>query len=427
MDQRINFFFRALGSTIGVTAGAEMAGVHVLLGARARRPGSYHIGASGLFLNEVLVRTLGETVERYAQMTAVAFGLIRVLMCSFRDMQERHAGATELLSERDLELFDPASYRRERFPYKRFEPDAALGWVEMESLLTRRRAFVPAQFVLVGYRPQQSVGEASICSSVTTGTAAHRTPERALANALLELVQIDAAVGHWYTRSPCFGIQPDDRTVTVHRIIAMQRGDRLPCPMPEFIYLPNPDLPGLTVACLLRGPSGSLPEVAVGLGCDLALGPAMYKAWLEALGVWGLGSVNMIECRTASHVGTSLGDDPIFDLDSNVERYARGGAKAVFNDRFSPKSTTAASDLPSDFTGSPSERVQYLLDGFRKSGKRLYRLDLTTPDVADLGFFVERVWSPDTLSLPLPSAPQHLHRRFTAYGGLAHESPHPYP
>jgi hypothetical protein len=35
----------------------------------------------------------------------------------------------------------------------------------------------------------------------------------------------------------------------------------------------------------------------------------------------------------------------------------------------------------------------------------LYRQDLTSSDVAELGFVVERVWSPDTLSLPLPSAP----------------------
>jgi len=38
------------------------------------------------------------------------------------------------------------------------------------------------------------------------------------------------------------------------------------------------------------------------------------------------------------------------------------------------------------------------------TGKRLAVLDLTTPDVADLGFTALRVWSPDTLSLPLPSA-----------------------
>ena len=320
LDQRINFIFRALDSTVGVTVGAELAGVHVLLGGRPRRPGSYHIGASGVFLNEVLVRTLGETVERYAQMTAWSFGLAKITTCSFTKMQELHADTSDLLTERDLKLFDSASYEKTAFPYKPFDPCAPLGWVEMRSAATRRRAFVPAQLVLVGYRPQQSLGEVSICSSVTTGTAAHRTRERALANALLELVQIDAAVGHWYSTWACIGIKFDHRTKTLERIIAMQRGDRLPCPKPEFIYIPSPDLPGFPVACILRGPSGSAPEVAVGLGCDLILSSAMYKAWLEALGVWGLGSVNMIERRTNAYAPSDDAKGGGADLRSRLQR-----------------------------------------------------------------------------------------------------------
>jgi hypothetical protein len=67
------------------------------------------------------------------------------------------------------------------------------------------------------------------------------------------------------------------------------------------------------------------------------------------------------------------------------------------------------------------------VEGFRDAGLRLVTLDLTTPDLADLGFVVVRVWSPDTLSLALPSAPPTAHRRFGAYGGATHRDPHPYP
>jgi len=71
--------------------------------------------------------------------------------------------------------------------------------------------------------------------------------------------------------------------------------------------------------------------------------------------------------------------------------------------------------------------VCHLIAAFKETGKELAFLDLTTPDIADLGFRVARVWSPDTLSLSLPSAAPVLHPRFRAYGGVIRESPHPYP
>jgi ribosomal protein S12 methylthiotransferase accessory factor len=54
-------------------------------------------------------------------------------------------------------------------------------------------------------------------------------------------------------------------------------------------------------------------------------------------------------------------------------------------------------------------------------------IDLTTPDIRDLGLRVLRVWSPDLLTLCLPSAPPLAHPRFGDYGGVGEEKPHPYP
>jgi hypothetical protein len=68
-----------------------------------------------------------------------------------------------------------------------------------------------------------------------------------------------------------------------------------------------------------------------------------------------------------------------------------------------------------------------LIDAFWKTGNELIGLDLTTGDVRDLGFRVVRLWSPDLLSLPLPSAPPLLHPRFNSYGGATDGAPHPYP
>jgi hypothetical protein len=80
-----------------------------------------------------------------------------------------------------------------------------------------------------------------------------------------------------------------------------------------------------------------------------------------------------------------------------------------------------------DINGSESEQLSVLISSFKNSDKELLFCDLTCVEAADLGFVVPRVWSPDTLSLCLPSAPLTQHPRYQSYGGLAHELPHPYP
>jgi thiazole/oxazole-forming peptide maturase SagD family component len=428
LNQRFNFVSGALDSSHTITIGAELAGVHVLLDRRPRRPGSYHIGASGLFLEEVLVRTLGETAERYAQMTAAYFGGFDLSFQSYEEMRERFKDTEDLIEEVSLIFFDPSAYDKPGFPYVPFDPSVPMGWVFMESLVSGRRIPVPAQLVLVGYRAQQHRGERPIISSVTTGTAAHRSHDLALTNGLLELIQIDAAVGHWYSEWPCIEVRLDERTRILRNMVERHYGRRVSATHAKFVYIANPDLPAFPIACILRGPAGSLPRVAVGLGCSLSLVEAMHKAWLEALGVWDLASINMIESRRRQSRNTTDEHGPlIYDLDSNVGHYADGYGAEVFEGRFRAQSTVEASDLQEDFLGSSRERAQYLVDAFARSGKELYRLELTTSDIAELGLVVERVWSPDTLSLPLPSAPPTRHRRFAAFGGVTHGAPHPYP
>lgn len=418
----------ALNSPHTITVGAELAGVHVLFGGRARRPGSYHIGAGGLFIEEVIVRTLAETAERYAQMTAAHFGAFDIKFQTYVEMQGSVASDSDLIPEDSLDLFDSTAFNKPNFPFAPFCANSPLGWVTMESMVGARPMAIPAQMVLVGYRTQRQLGERATFSSVTTGTAAHRTHDLALINGLLELIQIDAAVGHWYSGWPCDEIRLDERTRTLQGIVERHNNGRLSAPSTTFMYISNPDLPGFPIACVLRGPKGTSPEVAVGLGCALGLEEAMYKSWLEALGVWDLATINMIESsRRSPREMDQEKPRQIFDLDSNVAYYAEGHGSNVFADRFSPRSVLGASALGTDFVGSADDRIRYLVDAFRDSEKRLYRLDLTTRDVEELGFAIERVWSPDTLSLPLPSAQPTRHSRFIAYGGASNEYPHPYP
>src|SRR5262249_26031513 len=117
----------------------------------------------------------------------------------------------------------------------------------------------------------------------------------------------------------------------------------------------------------------------------------------------------------------------IYDLDTNVAHYAVHADMPAIRERFGGCPRRAGLDLPADLGGGPAEDVRTLLEACAARGKRFVLLDLTTDDVRALGFRVVRLWSPDLLSLPLPSAPPLEHPRFADYGGAAHEAPHPYP
>jgi thiazole/oxazole-forming peptide maturase SagD family component len=421
LDQRINISLVSEHAPRLVAIGAELCGINVLLGLPAPSVGSYHIGGVGLSLREALMRTLGETVERYAQLTADVFGLHSIAFSSYNNLKQN---GYDVLSPEHLFFFDQRQFDRPGFPFSPFDRDAVFGWIEGRSINNGSSCWIPAQLILVGYRAQRDLGEPRILAGVTTGTAVHRSNDRALLNAILELVQIDSAVGHWYTSWPAHLILDDSRTKTLQNLMRKHSKDEEP---PKFFWIPNPDLPGLVVACIFRPEGGRLPRAAVGLGCSLSLSEAMYKAWLEAIGVRQLAAVNLLQANIDAVELKHSPGPKIYDLDTNVAWYAAGNGLDHLEDRFSSGTPIHASDAPADVVLDPRSAVDLLSESFRTTGKDLYRWNLTSSDVSQLGLIVERAWSPHTFSLPYPSAAPVLHSRFKAYGGATHDFPHPYP
>ncbi len=415
--QEIGFLRRSSRAPRVMSTGSELTGVHALLNRPHPGRGGYHVGAAGLNLNETLIKTLGESVERYAQLVAEIAGRFTSQFLPYNQLAIT-IGESSVLSDDRLRLFGQHQFKQTGFPFVGYA-NQPLNWMQLPSLLGRHSLWVPMQFILVGYQVKHKENEPWLSPAVTTGTAAHTDKVKALMNSILELVQIDSAMGHWYSARRSKRIEFDERTCSLEAIL--KRQGHFSHSQFSFYWLENPDLAGLSVACVYRN-QRSIPKVAIGLGADISLSKAMYKAYLEAIGVIGLS--RMVICQKKTNYAN---ESYFYDLDSNVGYYGLGYHASLIQEKFPLENSIRAMYLPPDINGSETEQLAVLVNSFKESNKELLFCDLTCIEASDLGFVVPRVWSPDTLSLCLPSAPWIKHPRYLNYGGVAHEFPHPYP
>jgi thiazole/oxazole-forming peptide maturase SagD family component len=420
LDSRVGFLLHGRTEPRFAVVGGQLSGVHRLLG--QEQAGSYHIGGVGLTRHEALVRTLGESAERYCQLLSVASGSVPVRVAT---VDELRAEGHDIVDPCALGFFSDGQYARPGFLFEPPRAAARYGWVRMRQVPGETVVHVPAQLALVGYAPHRRRGEPWLAPAMTTGTATHTTVAAARRGALLELLQVDTAMGHWFGPAAAPRILPGRRLDALQRLVAAWMGRSA---TPSVHHLASPDLPGHSVACLVRQPGGRRPVVAVGLGSETRLIEACYKALLEAVGVLQLAKTGMASAALdGARAGARDEETAFFDLDGNVVHYGDGGGADVLAVKFPEDRTIADDDVPPDMSGNAAEVAAELQRRTTEGGIRLFELDLTTADVADLGLVTVRLWSPDLLALALPSAPPVAHRRFSAHGGAVNPRPHPYP
>lgn len=422
MMQEVGMLGGAYNNPSLIVAGGVLTGVHVLQ--HKPDPGrvAYHIGGCGVFLEESMIKTLAEGVERYAQLLSEISQYFHVNFTNYQTLIDNHE---HIIAKEKLQLFTKEQLARPRFAFQPFSEDKPVSWVSFYSLIHDRKTWVPAQLAFFGYQVRMKDGEPWFGPGMSTGTAAHVSDILARKNAILELIQLDSTMGHWYSNYPAYEILFDERTQFLKNII-----DNIAVPSQihmRFFLLNNPDLKGFTVACLFYNDDHHLPKVVIGLGADTSLQRAMYKALLEGVGTLGLARLEIFKRQFSEDNKEIIDPNHIYDLDSNCEYYGSGHNFDLINQLFLQSEKIQASQLPADIIGSEEEQFEILKNAFAESGKDLLEVDMNIDEVKTLGFKVIRLWSPDTLSLCLPSFVPKAHPRFQCYGGVQHEAPHPYP
>lgn len=405
---------------------ATMPSYHRLIMRDPNLQVQYHLSGYGLGNEEALVKLMGESVERYAAMVA-----IRLVDDEFRYASRRELSAEgpclplEYLGILDAEQQARLAGRLHRYCDRPPTEDDVIGWVRCPSLVhPGEQVWVPAQLFFLGFTTDPGQADLLFTPSFSTGTAAHVSLEKALRNALIEAVQIDAFILNWYTDHPAPAVVLDDPDL--QRVLARMHLGEDSAYQLRANYLTRPELPLPTFGVFLERKREGLPQLSFGVQGDADPAYAMLRGTMESAAILSLGMHSAVFDTTTVHA--AVNSSPYLDLDTNVLYYASPQdaqvKREVVASRFD--GSIKLSEVPV-LAGTDEQALAELIRMVSGVSRWATYLDITPPELADTDWKVVRVLIPELLSMCLPGLPPKAHPRMVQHGGVTNEFPHPLP
>ena len=386
----------------------------------------YHLSGYGTFYEEALIRLAGEAIERYSLMVAQVTLADRIRFATHnevaRDSRVVPFEYLRLFSEKDYDALNGGDYRGLQ-PLGR---DDVVGWVSCPSLFDPdAEILVPAQMLFVGYKLNRGRGEVAFCPGFSTGTAAHTSLARALQSALLEFVEIDALMLHWYAGLKAPSVVVDDLTLAslTPKLLASESPY-------EVLTLDLRALEGVdahVIGSAVINKKGERPFISFGAQGHLDPARASYRSLMEAVAVSFLGIYGPLYLPK-EYLASTDGSN-FTDLDRNVAFFAspeNAAAKLELFRRLAGE-RKALSGLRSYDTGDVRADTARLVRQLSAVSEYGVYLDVTPPETRGHGWKVMRVFIPELVTMCVPGVPYSLHPRLAAHGGIRNEYPHPLP
>ncbi len=358
---------------------------------RSRAPWKSGASALGVALAagpEAETRALAEAVERYCFLHAPPHHT----EVTARSLGEQ---AMDAESVRSL-LFRAREYTAPGFRFLRYDVDARQSFCVARSISGDREILVPAS--LVGRVPQ---GSTPLVDATSNGYAAHRDRARAIERALLELIERDAVLVHWY--APLHPLPAIDVDLGLPRSRAL-------------LATQDVDLP--IVLALGLQDDGSL---RCGAAADVTIDAALGRARAElsvALGGNVLGGPSApLEAA-----------DRKFDPDDHLRRYAGERGRAIF-EALTASAPTVRMDVLRERWPNADSSLAVVDDALSRLGLEAWVVDRSLPDVFGHGWHVVRAIVPDLVELSWGLAYRRLASpriaERLARGAVLSDTPHP--
>lgn len=346
-------------------------------------PMAHNEGGCGFDREAALVATYGEAVERYCG-------------CVYREESFRVASYADL----DEPALDPTAVvnfsPRQRAAMGGVESlcgiDDELSWTAGENLATGAKTHIPAQLVYLSY---PTSAEPFVRNPISTGLAAGSSRAMAIRNGLCEVIERDAFMLWYLTETELPVIDPETAPPRLRRLV-----DRVTAHGLELILLDATTDLGVPVAIALVVDREHRPAVTVAAasGPD---GTAVLESALEEVIQTRLWGVRQLDLEGSPEI-------PPAEITSYTER----GLFWSTHDRLADLDFWIDSDRETtvDEFAADEPSSKEIVDRVTAAGYDCYGVDVTTRDIAGLGFTVQRVIAPRL-------QPLYLLERLRYFGG----------
>lgn len=324
---------------------------------------------------------IGEALERYSGSYVPHE---RIVVASALELGD------EAVDPRRFALFSEAQYRDPAFPFRPFQRETAVGWIDGFSLPDGLRASLPAQLVFMPWQ-RQAGEEVRVGHATSSGLACAATLEEAILTGLLELVERDAFMLAWHNRLslPLLDWSADEEIGRVDsRYFAPSGLAYSAVDLSAFLRVP-------TVLGVVHGPSGTLGALGVGAASAPCVADAWRKSLAEAFSVRRWVADRALEepelvGRSATTIQT-FDDHTLYYAD---EEHAR---LASFLDAAEARRVIA--DVEPLEGSNVLELIEAVCGRLSAHGTSAYAVDVTSPDVAAAGLSVVHVLAPELCQL----------------------------
>ncbi|WP_341530537.1 YcaO-like family protein [Nostoc sp. UHCC 0302] len=337
----------------------------------------YGVGR-GMTDEQAIFGAIGEAIERYCggiiDYRQLIFSSYTELEDAYGEQSQRAVSPPTFFSFSDKQYSDPT------FPYPAFDPTTQTSWMAALALANKQQVLIPAFFVYLDWDGEQP-GD-YILPVTSNGMASGPTLEFAAYSGLCELIERDAFIITWLNRLPAPRIYFDHRPGIETEIL--RHYARFGIELVAFNFTTDIKVP--VVMAMLIDHSGKSPAVATGLGCHLDGPTALRKAIFEVCQA-RFGDIE----HMAAGAGINLNKyEDVKNLEDHSAFFYTTARLGELDFLFHHDQCVKVEDLPTYTSSAEAEKLQSVIARLHSVSAEPYLIEITTPDIASLGFRVVR-------------------------------------
>ena len=379
-------------------------------------------GGASLMLQRSRIKAYGEFIERYC---AVAESVPGVVFDSYDNLK---ANGITCLDPKDVIHFENCLYENPEFSLKQYIPHRPISWVGGKDLVNSKEALVPIQKVLLGY--QYPKNEPHFLWGLSTGLACGSSYVQASLSAIYEVVERDSFMLTWLLQIPGTQIHVDKiankhlEALYKHVCKHLVGEDRL------YMYDISKTDGIFTVLTFIRNDLPNAYGLIVSAAFDMDIEIALLKSLEELCHTQTFAYSTLIgdELRTIQN----LKKQDAVDLHKHFFYYSTGRNSHCIDFISTTDEHVYLSKLSGAACKSDTNKFESIVDIFRRNGNLVYLVDITKPEIRDIGLTVVKAVVPGYIDLDINhNFRQTNNARLREYqemhGAELNDNPHPFP